>query len=97
MLFRSVATARLVTAGGKKRIATATRFPNIGKMKLDILQENTLFECLPPNTKKRVFLGFAGWVPFWGVLCPSGGSFSGSYKAQKNAQKGRICWGFGNY
>jgi hypothetical protein len=39
---------------------------------------------------KEVFLGFAGWVPFWVLSYPSGGGFCSSYKAQKNAQKGRI-------
>jgi len=40
-----------------------------------------------------VFLGVAEWVPFWGVFNLSKGGFSGSYKAQKNALNGRICWG----
>nr|DAS99667.1 MAG TPA: hypothetical protein [Caudoviricetes sp.] len=42
-----------------------------------------------------MFLGFTGWVPFGGVFYLSKGGFSGSYKAQKNAQKGRFCWGLG--
>ena len=40
-------------------------------------------------------MGFAKRVPFGAIFCPSGGSFSGSYKAQKNAQKGRYCLGLG--
>jgi len=44
-----------------------------------------------------VFLGFAGWVPFSVLSYPSKGGFCSSYKVQKNAQKGRIYWGFGNY
>nr|DAR88927.1 MAG TPA: hypothetical protein [Caudoviricetes sp.] len=34
----------------------------------------------PPNTKKRVFLGLGGWVPFGGIFNPSGGGFCSSYK-----------------
>lgn len=47
-------------------------------------------------TPKISFLSVevAGYL-FGGLSTPFGGGFCSSFKAQKNAQKGRICWGLG--
>ena len=51
----------------------------------------------PPNAKKGAFWALLGGYLLRVFYAPQKVALAVAIRHKKNAQKGRICWGFGNY